>query len=34
MCIESSLPSGDCGFRFWNCVNECLEANGCPAGMC
>jgi len=28
-CSESSLPSGDYGFRFWNCVNRCMEDNGC-----
>jgi RHS repeat-associated protein len=28
-CSDSSLPSGDNGFRFWNCVNRCLEAAGC-----
>ena len=32
-CSDSSLPSGDHGFRFWNCVNKCMEANGCsPSG--
>ncbi|HUO36037.1 MAG TPA: RHS repeat-associated core domain-containing protein, partial [Candidatus Acidoferrum sp.] len=28
-CSESSLPSGDNGFRFWNCVNKCMESAGC-----
>jgi RHS repeat-associated protein len=28
-CTESSLPSGDNGFRFFNCLNRCLEAAGC-----
>ena len=28
-CSETSLPSGDNGFRFWNCVNKCMEAAGC-----
>jgi RHS repeat-associated protein len=28
-CSETSLPSGDYGFRFWNCVNKCLKDNGC-----
>jgi RHS repeat-associated protein len=31
-CSGSSLPSGDNGFRFWNCVNKCMEDNGCPPG--
>jgi RHS repeat-associated protein len=29
ICSESSLPSGDFGFRFWNCVNTCLKSYGC-----
>ena len=32
-CAETSLPSGDHGFRFWNCVNMCLEKAGCTSGM-
>ena len=28
-CAISDLPSGDNGFRFWNCVNECLDEYGC-----
>jgi len=28
-CSGSSLPSGDHRFRFWNCVNTCMEDNGC-----
>ncbi|MHC1727308.1 MAG: RHS repeat domain-containing protein [Syntrophobacteraceae bacterium] len=28
-CSESSLPSGDYGFRFWNCLNKCMADNGC-----
>jgi RHS repeat-associated protein len=28
-CSETSLPSGNNGFRFWNCVNDCLRDNGC-----
>jgi RHS repeat-associated protein len=28
-CSETALPSGDHGFRFWNCVNRCMEQNGC-----
>jgi hypothetical protein len=31
-CSETSLPSGDYGFRFWNCVNACMEKQGCPPG--
>lgn len=29
-CSNSSLPTGDFGFRFWNCVNDCAELSGCP----
>jgi hypothetical protein len=29
ICSETSLPSGDNGFRFWNCVNECMAEEGC-----
>lgn len=32
VCSDSSLPSGDNGFRFWNCVNGFLEAAGCGPG--
>ena len=28
-CSRSSLPTGDHGFKFWNCVNRCMEAAGC-----
>jgi hypothetical protein len=28
-CSESSLPSGDNGFRFWNCLNRCMADYGC-----
>jgi RHS repeat-associated protein len=28
-CSESSLPSGDYGFRFFKCVNACMRAAGC-----
>jgi RHS repeat-associated protein len=28
-CSDSSLPSGDYGFRFWNCVNACMARHGC-----
>jgi hypothetical protein len=28
-CSESSLPTGDYGFKFWNCVNRCMAENGC-----
>ncbi len=29
VCSDSSLPSGDHGFRFWNCVNKCMADAGC-----
>lgn len=29
-CSETSLPTHDSGFAFWNCLNACLEKNGCP----
>jgi hypothetical protein len=29
-CSETSLPSGDYGFNFWNCVNKCMQKFGCP----
>lgn len=28
-CSMTALPSGDFGFRFWNCVNSCARINGC-----
>jgi len=28
-CSATALPSGDHGFRFWNCVNACAAVNGC-----
>jgi RHS repeat-associated protein len=28
-CSESSLPSGDNGFKFFNCLKRCVETNGC-----
>jgi hypothetical protein len=28
-CSETSLPTGDYGFKFWNCVNRCMAENGC-----
>jgi len=29
-CSNTSLPSGDYGFNFWNCVNKCMQRYGCP----
>jgi len=29
-CSDTSLPSGNYGFSFWNCVNKCLQRYGCP----
>ena len=29
-CSDTSLPSGDYGFNFWNCVNKCMQRYGCP----
>lgn len=26
---NSKLPTGDFGFRFWNCVNRCMRTAGC-----
>lgn len=26
---ESKLPTGDYGFKFWNCVNLCMQTAGC-----
>src|SRR5262249_36824932 len=28
-CSDTSLPSGDYGFNFWNCVNKCMQSYGC-----
>lgn len=28
-CSDTALPSGDGGFRYWNCVNDCMTAAGC-----
>lgn len=28
-CSESSLPSRNDGFKFWNCLNKCMAENGC-----
>jgi hypothetical protein len=28
-CSATSLPSGDYGFNFWNCVNKCRQSYGC-----
>jgi uncharacterized protein RhaS with RHS repeats len=28
-CSETHLPTGDNGFKFWNCVNKCVKDNGC-----
>lgn len=30
-CSETSLPSRDYGFRFFNCVNRCMKRHGCPS---
>lgn len=27
-CSDSSLPTPDHGFEFWNCVNECMKRRG------
>ncbi|RFU48439.1 DUF6531 domain-containing protein [Paraburkholderia sp. DHOC27] len=29
-CSKTKLPTGDWGFTFWNCVNDCAERAGCP----
>jgi hypothetical protein len=29
-CSKTSLPSGNYGFKFWNCINACMEEHGCP----
>lgn len=26
---NNKLPTGDFGFRFWNCVNRCMRTAGC-----
>jgi hypothetical protein len=26
---NNKLPTGDFGFRFWNCVNKCMRTAGC-----
>lgn len=26
---NGKLPTGDFGFRFWNCVNRCMRTAGC-----
>ena len=28
-CSITALPTGDFGFKFWNCVNSCMADNGC-----
>jgi hypothetical protein len=30
-CSDTSLPSGDHEFSFWNCVNKCMQKYGCPS---
>src|SRR5262249_37949874 len=27
-CSDTSLPSGNYGFSFWNCVNKCMQRYG------
>jgi len=29
-CSETTLPTGDYGWKFQKCKNECLERHGCP----
>jgi hypothetical protein len=29
-CSDTSLPSGNYEFSFWNCVNKCMQRYGCP----
>lgn len=29
-CSDTVIPTGDNGYRFWNCVNDCAELHGCP----
>jgi len=31
-CSKTAMPTGDNGFRFWNCVNEYIEEHGCGPG--
>ena len=28
-CSDEAMPTGDHGFKFWNCVNSCMERRGC-----
>jgi hypothetical protein len=28
-CTDTALPTGDFGFKFWNCVNKCMDEAGC-----
>jgi hypothetical protein len=28
-CSDRTLPTGDFGFRFWNCLNACMLRHGC-----
>jgi hypothetical protein len=28
-CSDSSLPTPDFGFKYWNCLNACMRRNGC-----
>ena len=28
-CSMSSLPTGDYGFKYWRCLNQCYAENGC-----
>jgi hypothetical protein len=28
-CTDTSLPTPDFGFKFWNCVNKCVADQGC-----
>ena len=28
-CSDTALPTGDHGFRFWNCVNKCMAESNC-----
>jgi RHS repeat-associated protein len=28
-CSEEALPTGDFGFRYWNCFNKCMADGGC-----
>jgi len=29
-CTDTTLPTPDYGFKFFNCKNQCLERQGCP----